>query len=64
MTDLITVTADDGRKVKMTAAQAQAVQTLNASRKGGCAAVTGYVPSTNWTVPPVQDIQLLTTYRS
>ena len=62
MTDLITVTADDGRKVKMTAAQAQAVQTLNASRKGGCAAVTGYSPSTNWTVPPVQDIQLLTNF--
>ena len=62
MTDLITVTADDGRKVKMTAAQAQAVQTLNASRKGGCAAVTGYVPSTNWIVPPVHDIQLLTNF--
>lgn len=59
---LITVTADDGRTVKMTAAQAQAVKTLNASRKGGCAAVTGYVPTTNWIVPPVQDIQLLTNF--
>ena len=49
-------------KVKMTAAQAQAVKTLNESRKGGCAAVTGYVPTSNWIIPPVQDIQLLTNF--
>ncbi len=62
MTNLITVTANDGRKVKMTAAQAKAVQTLNASRRGGCAAVKGYVPTSNWKVSPVQDIQLLTNF--
>ena len=64
MTELLTVTAtsDDGRKVKLSAAQAQAIQTLNVARKGGCAAVSGYVPSTNWIVPPIQDIQLLTNF--
>lgn len=62
MTNLMTVTANDGRKVKLTAAQAKAIQTINASRKGGCAAVTGYVPTTNWEIPPVQDIQLLTNF--
>lgn len=62
MTDLLTVTADDGRKVNLNARQAQAIKTLNESRGGGCAAVSGYVPSTNWVEPPVQDIQLLTNF--
>ena len=56
----VTVTANDGRKVAITAAQAQAIKTLNETRKGGCAAVEGYVPTTNWVEPPVQDIQMIT----
>jgi len=62
MTQLMTVTANDGRKVKLTPAQAQAVKTLNAARRGGCAAVKGYVPTSNWEVSPIQDIQLLTNF--
>lgn len=60
--ETVTVTSNDGRKVRVSAAQAKAIKTLNESRKGGCAAVTGYVPTTNWVVPPVQDIQLLTNF--
>jgi hypothetical protein len=56
----VTVTAKDGRSVKMTANQADAIQSLSNTRKGGCASVIGYKPTTNWTESPVQDIQMIT----
>lgn len=60
MSIVVTVVANDGRQVKVTSAQAQAITALNNTRKGGCASVVGYRPSTNWIEPPVQDIQLIT----
>lgn len=56
----VVVTANDGRSVKMTARQANTIETINNTRKGGCGSVIGYVPTTNWDIPPVQDIQLIT----
>lgn len=56
----VNVVAKDGRTVVMTAAQAKAVESLNNTRKGGCASVIGYQPKTNWITPPVQNIQMLT----
>ena len=56
----VTATAVDGRKVKMTAAQAQAIETMTNTRKGGCASVKGYRPASSWIVSPIQDIQLIT----
>lgn len=58
---LLTVTAlaNDGRRVRITAAQAQAIEALDNTRKGGCASVVGYRPSTNWIIRPIQDIQLI-----
>ena len=56
----VTVTAQDGRQVRMTAAQSQAVQALNNTRRGGCSSVTGYIPSSGWVTSPVHNIQMLT----
>jgi hypothetical protein len=56
----VTVVAKDGRSVRMTAAQAQAVEALNNTRKGGCSSVKGYRPTSSWVTPPVHDIQMLT----
>lgn len=56
----VTVTAQDGRKVNLTAKQAAAIETMTNTRKGGCGSVKGYRPSSNWITPPVQDIQLIT----
>jgi hypothetical protein len=56
----VRVEAQDGRTVCMTAAQAQAIESLNNTRRGGCSSVKGYRPSTDWITPPVQDIQMLT----
>ena len=56
----VTVIAKDGRSVNMTANQADAIQSLSNTRKGGCASVTGYRPSTDWIERPVQDIQMIT----
>lgn len=55
----VTATANDGRKVRITTAQAQAIEAMDNTRKGGCASVVGYVPTTNWVTSPVQDIQLI-----
>jgi len=56
----VTVTANDGRKVRVSANQAKAIEGLNNTRKGGCASVVGYIPASNWEVRPVHDIQLIT----
>lgn len=56
----VTLKADDGRNVLMTASQANAIQTMANTRKAGIASVTGYQPTTNWTETPTQNIQLIT----
>lgn len=56
----VTVTTNDGRKVKMTPAQAKSIEVLTNTRKGGCASVVGYVPTSNWDVSPVHNIQFIT----
>lgn len=58
----VTMVADDGRKVVMTAAQADSVKVLAKTRKGGCASVIGYRPSSNWDVVPTHDIQMITRF--
>jgi hypothetical protein len=57
-----TITSLDGRKVSVTPAQKSAIETLVNSRKGGFATVHGYVPSTNWVVSPIQDINMITKF--
>ena len=39
--------------------QVQAIRTLEQTRKGGAASVRGYIPESNWTTRPVQNIQFL-----
>lgn len=56
MQTLITV---NGTKVWADDRQVQAIRTLEDTRKGGAASVTGYRPESNWTVRPTQNIQFL-----
>jgi len=49
----------NGTQVWATDSEARAIATLEETRHGGCASVQGYVPSSNWTVKPVQNIQFL-----
>lgn len=56
MTHLLSL---NGTTVNATALEADAIDTLMDTRKGGCASVIGYKPSTNWTVAPTQNIQFL-----
>lgn len=56
----VTVTANDGRRVIVTAAQASAIEAMTNTRKGGCASVEGYIPTSNWDVSPVHNIQMIT----
>lgn len=53
--------AEDGRTVVMTAAQSNAINQMNNTRKGGCASVIGYCPESNWEDDhrPIQDIQFI-----
>lgn len=60
MNDLkILMHATDGRLVKVSGAQAKAIEELAHARKGGCASVIGYRPTSNWVTAPVHDIQLI-----
>lgn len=60
MNDLkILMHASDGRLVKVSGAQAKAIEELAHARKGGCASVIGYRPTSNWITSPVHDIQLI-----
>lgn len=56
----ITVTDNTGRTVKMTGGHFTTIHRLNETRRGGCATVEGYRPSTNWVERPVQNIQMIT----
>ncbi len=51
--------AKDGRLVNMTAAQAQAIEAMTNTRKGGFATIVGYCPSSSWVKRPIQDIQMI-----
>ena len=60
MQDLkILMHSTDGRLVKVSGAQAKAIEELAHARNGGCASVIGYRPTSNWVTPPVHDIQLI-----
>lgn len=56
---LITV-ADD--KVWASTKQAEVIAVLGQTRKGGFARIYGYKPTTNYEVPPVQDIVMVTRF--
>lgn len=58
------VLAEDlnGTKVWMTPEQAEALKILEEANRGGCAAVTGYIPSTGWVQRPKKNIQMLTRF--
>jgi hypothetical protein len=58
----VIVEANDGRKVKMTAVQAHAIEVLGDTRKGGCASVVGYKPTTGYVKDgePTHNIQMIT----
>jgi hypothetical protein len=49
----------NGTMVWATLAEQATINVLQATRAGGCASVKGYVPSSNWTKKPVQDIQFI-----
>lgn len=51
--------ATDGRLISVSGAQAKAIEQLAHARKGGCASVIGYRPTSNWVKAPVHDIQLI-----
>lgn len=51
-----------GNKVWASAEQADTLNLLVQTRKGGFAKVYGYTPSTGYTVPPVQDICMVTRF--
>lgn len=51
-----------GKKVSVTQKQKDVIDALIESRKGGCATVHGYVPSTNWVDKPVQNINMITKF--
>lgn len=60
MNDLkICMHATDGRLVNVSGAQAKAIEELAHARRGGCASVIGYRPTSNWDIAPVHDIQLI-----
>lgn len=56
---LITV---EGGKVWATQQQADTIQALSETRKGGFARVYGYKPSTGYEISPVQDIVMVTRF--
>jgi hypothetical protein len=56
----VTTTANDGRTVKMSSAQADTIEALTNTRKGGCGSVKGYIPSSGWVKSPVQNMQIIT----
>lgn len=58
----ILVEGVDGKKVWVTQKQFDVLNVLEAANGGGVAAVKGYVPTTNYTVCPVIDIQILTRF--
>ena len=49
-------------QVWATAQQAETLQALVSTRKGGFARVYGYTPTTNWLESPVQDISMITRF--
>lgn len=51
-----------GGKVWATRQQADVLETLILTRKGGFARVYGYKPASNYEVPPVQDIVMVTRF--
>lgn len=50
------------RPFRCTVAQATVLDALNGLTKGGMASVKGYRPTTNYTTPPVQDLQVITAF--
>jgi len=56
----VLVTSIDGQQIWVSPKQAAALEVLENSQGGGCAAVHGYIPTTNYVKPPVVDIQMLT----
>ena len=56
------ITLNEGTKVWASAEQADTIDTLTDTRAGGMAAVKGYMPTTNYVTPPVQDIQFLSRF--
>jgi hypothetical protein len=50
----------DGQLIWLTPKQVDVISVLEQCRAGGCAAVKGYVPETNYTVSPILNIQMIT----
>lgn len=61
-TSKILVTDLNGTQVWVSQKQFDTLQVLEQTRKGGCASITGYIPTTNYDVPPVVNIQMLTRF--
>lgn len=62
MNDMQKIKGADGKLFWATRDQAEAIEVLTATRKGGIAAVYGYKPSTGYVTQPVQDIRILTRF--
>lgn len=52
----------DGRKFWASARQAETLETLKETRKGGVATIKGYRPSTGYVTSPVVDLQVITRF--
>lgn len=52
----------NGTKLWASARQAETLERLKETRKGGVATVKGYRPTTNYVTPPVKDMQILTRF--
>lgn len=57
-----TLIAVPGGKVWASRQQADTIEALSATRKGGFARIYGYKPASNWEVSPVQDIVMVTRF--
>ena len=52
----------NGTKLWASARQAETVERLKETRKGGVATVKGYRPTTGYVTPPVKDMQIITRF--
>lgn len=52
----------NGTKLWASARQAETLERLKETRKGGVATVKGYRPTTDYVTPPVKDMQILTRF--
>jgi hypothetical protein len=56
------ITDLNGNSVWATEKQCNAIDVLKETNAGGIAGINGYIPTTNYTTPPVQNMQIITRF--